>query len=258
MLPPAFKLQLALLTAIPLAAQTDQLTLSSPDGQIQFRLSISLPKQDYALLRPGYEIAYRGQPVLDTSYLGLQIREQDPILGENTGLIGRKSGVSPPGAPGEAGYNWLLAQYMQNGSLGRRLDVEVRAYNDGVAFRYLVPRTSPVEELLIEEEATQFHFPAAAKVSAADTGSGEIKLPFVAEIPGAAWIEITEVRVPHYPPMGLQRLGPSRLESALPENGIDPDVAVAGATPLTGPWRVILIAPDGAHLREAPLLGSLK
>src|SRR5579862_5755198 len=129
---PVFKFQLALLTALsalPLAAQTDQLNVSSPDGQITFRLAISLPKQDYALLRPGYEIAYRGKPIMDTSYLGLLIHEQVPILGENTGLIGKKSGAADS-------YNWLLAQYMQNGSLGRRLDVEVRAYNDGVAFRY--------------------------------------------------------------------------------------------------------------------------
>jgi len=39
---------------------------------------------------------------------------------------------------------------MQNGSLGRRINVEVRAADDGIAFRYVIPRSTPLEELLIE------------------------------------------------------------------------------------------------------------
>jgi alpha-glucosidase len=147
---------------------------------------------------------------------------------------------------------------MQNGSLGRRLTVEVRAFNNGVAFRYIIPRTPPLEELLISDEATQFHFAAGAKVDASETGPGEIKLPFITEVPGAAWVEITESRLPKYPAMGLQHLGEAVLGSALPENGIDPDTAVATVTPMTCPWRVILIAPDRAGLKEAAVLSALK
>lgn len=240
----------AALSALPLVAGTDPLMLTSPDGQIQFRLSISQPPAPYALIRPGYEISFRGKPVLETSYLGLRIYEQDPILGENTGLIGHKTGASADGA---RRYNWLAAEYMQNGSLGRRLTVEARAYNEGIAFRYVVPRTSPLEELLISDEATEFHFVPGAKVDAAVTGPGEIQLPFVTQVPGVAWIEITEARIPKYPAMGLQHLGPSVLGSALPENGIDPDTAVATRTPTTCPWRIILIASDRAGLQELNL-----
>jgi alpha-glucosidase len=240
-------LLVAALCAFPLAAQTDPLSLTSPDGQIQFRVAIFLPHQDYALLRPGYEITYRGKPVFETSYLGLKIYEQDPILGENTGLTGHKSGV----ARENPRYNWLLAEYMQNGSLGRRLTLEVRAYNDGIAFRYIVPKTPPLDDLLISDEATEFHFAPGAKVSASDTGAGEIKLPFVTEVPGAAWVEITEARIPNYPAMGLQHLSPHVLGSTLPENGVDPNTAVSTVTPMTCPWRVILIASDRAGLNDS-------
>jgi alpha-glucosidase len=237
----------AALFAFPLAAQTDPLSLTSPDGQIQFHVAIYLPNQDYALLRPGYEISYRAKPVFETSYLGLKIYEQDPILGENTGLVGHKSGAS--GAAPR--YNWLLAEYMQNGSLGRRLTLEVRAYNEGIAFRYIVPQTPPLDDLLISDEATEFHFAPGAKVSAADTGEGEIKLPFIVEVPGAAWVEITEARIPNYPAMGLQHLGPHVLGSTLPENGVVPNTAVSTVTPMTCPWRIILIAPDRAGLKDS-------
>jgi len=236
---------------VPLAAQTDMLAVSSPDGQIQFRVAISLDREVYPLLRPGYEISFRGKSVLETSYVGLRLYQQDPILGENTGLTSHTSGSA-----GE--YNWLIADYLQNGSLGRRLSLEVRAYNQGIAFRYLVPRTPPVEQLLISDESTQFHFAAGAKVDAGEAGPGEIKLPFVTQVPGAAWVEITEVRIPKYPAMGLQHVAPSVLESALPENGIDPDTAVSTVTPMTCPWRVVALAADRAGLNDELMLNSLK
>lgn len=236
---------------LPLGAQTDLLSVASPDGLIQFRIAISLPPEPYAFIRPGYQISYRGKPVLETSYVGLRIYAQDPILGENAGLLDHKAGTAGT-------YNWLVADYMQNGSLGRRLTVEVRAFDDGIAFRYLVPRTPPLEELLISDEATEFHFAAGAKVDASETGAGEIKLPFITQVPGAAWVEINEVRVSNYPAMGLQHLAPSVLGSALPENGVDPDTAVATVTPMTCPWRVILIAPDRGGLKDSILLSGLR
>ncbi len=56
--------------------------------------------------------------------MGLDIYNQEPLLGQNLGLI-HSSTASDAGA-GEK-YNSLTAEYMQNGSLGRRLNVEVRA-----------------------------------------------------------------------------------------------------------------------------------
>jgi alpha-glucosidase len=245
---------LFLAALLPAAAQTDLLRLTSPDGQIEFRLSISLPKENYAWIRPGYEISYRGKPLMDTSYLGLQIRYQDPILGENVGLIARKSGAA---GEGRNRYNWLVAEYMQNGSLGRRLNIEARAYNDGIAFRYVIPKTSPLEELLISDEATEFHFSANVNPGP-KIGANGAALPFTTEVPGTGWVEIAEILTPGYAPMHLEPYRPSVLLSELPLNGIDADVAVAGVTPMTCPWRVLLIAPDQARLRESTLLTSLK
>ena len=49
-------------------------------------------------------------------------------------------------------YGRLVAEYMQNGSLGRRINIEVRAADDGVAFRYVIPQTTPLVKMLIEDE----------------------------------------------------------------------------------------------------------
>jgi len=248
----------ALLAPAPALAPTDTLRIISPDGQIEFRLSISLPKENYAWIRPGYEVTYRGKPLMDTSYLGLNLRYQDPLLGENVGLIARKSGSAGEGANR---YTWLLAEYMQNGSLGRRLNVEARAYDDGVAFRYLIPKTSPVEELLISDEATEFHFHTNPEIGidlAAKIGPNGSPLPFTTEVPGTGWVEIAEVPLAGYAPMSLERYQPSVLLSQLPLNGKEADLAVTAATPMICPWRVLLIAPDPARLRESTLLTNLK
>ena len=85
------------------------------------------------------------------SYLGFLIHNQEPLLGENLGLSASRTGRGED-------YNWLIGEFIQNGSLGRRINVEVRAYNQGVAFRYIIPRTSALEDIVIEEEETEFRF----------------------------------------------------------------------------------------------------
>ena len=38
------------------------------------------------LSRIAYQVIYRGKPLLNTSYLGIDIQDQEPLLGENVGL----------------------------------------------------------------------------------------------------------------------------------------------------------------------------
>src|SRR6185369_3259945 len=108
-------------------------------------------------------------------------------------------------------YNSLIAQYIQNGSLGRRITIEARAYDEGIAFRYYIPRTSTVEDLQIEEELTDFHFAQegdayAAAVPDYQSSKGEyartklsaiarsslIGLPFLVQQQGVGWVAIAQ------------------------------------------------------------------
>jgi hypothetical protein len=82
-----------------------------------------------------YQVWLRGKPLIDTSYLGWNIHFQEPLLGENVGLSAEKQLHG-------ANYNGLFADYLQNSSTGRRIELEVRVWNDGVAFRYLIPKQS--------------------------------------------------------------------------------------------------------------------
>lgn len=179
----------------------DERRVTSPDGQIEFRLFIAT-QGNSNLSRIAYEVSVKGKPLVNTSFLGLDIVDQEPLLGENVGLTSSSSATS-------AKYNSLEAKYMQNGSLGRLINIEARAYNEGVSFRYVIPPSTPLMEILIAEEATEFR-PA-----------------------NPALVTISESEPQAYPPMHLDK---TTMQLRLANR-------YKGTTQLTTPWRIISVRP---------------
>ncbi len=202
-----------LLFAVSAAAQ-DLHTLKSPDGNLEFRLFVSESQSD--LPRIGYQVLFKGNLILDTSYLGFDVQYQEPILGEKAGLMNYSQG---PGT--------LTAHYMQDGSLGRLIDVEAKIWNGGVAFRYVIPKSTPLIQIPILSELTEFALPIKVPEP--------VPHPFIAELPGGAWISIGEQGAAgSYPPLALvrKRDEPKVLITQFPK-------LWESTTPLTTPWRVI-------------------
>jgi alpha-glucosidase len=231
----------------------DERRVISPNGQFEFRIFVGQPKR--ALWpRIGYQVFFRGKPLIATSWMGLDIRDQEPYLGENPGFISSETGLSDRGR-----YTSLTAHYMQNGSLGRRLDIEIRTYDDGVAFRYVLPRSTPLEEILVRDEATEFNLaqPGALSHLAARP---DFDLPFVVEEPGVGWVAIAaagpEVSSGKYPRTYLIRAADGMLTN-LARSTKEPSVAFAGTTPLVWPWRVVLAGPDRERLMKSEILNDL-
>jgi alpha-glucosidase len=163
---------LAALALLPLACAwgQDERRIVSPDGRLEFRIFVSQSERG-GLSRLAYRVLRDGRPLVETSFLGFNIHNQEPFLGENDGLIG--SQASETGSARS-----LLAHYMQNGSIGRLIDVEARVWNEGVALRYVIPPSTALQEILIDDELTEFDVPGAPR--AADAA-----LPFRA---GKVWI----------------------------------------------------------------------
>jgi alpha-glucosidase len=237
-----YSLFLALALASTAHALDDR-TVTSPDGRITFRVFVA-SQEPGGLSRLAYQVQIEGKPVLDTSYLGLEIENQEPLLGENEGLLFSRTDST-------ADYRSLTAEFMQNGSIGRRINVEARVYNDGVAFRYVLPRQTPLEELLLDDEVTEFRFPQKV-----DTPE-RVPLPLIVPAPGVGWIAITEVRAGAYPPASLAHLDASALVTRLVHPANSPNIALEGATPLTGPWRVLIFGADKNRLLQSNIVHSL-
>ncbi len=125
---------------------------------------------------------------------------------------------------------------MQNGSIGRLINVEVRVWNDAVAFRYVIPRSTALDEILIEDELTEFRVAGGGKPSS-------LVLPAAIREPGGQWIGISEVPRGGFPRMSLVR-DDGATAAHLERATADPLVAFEGRTPLVCPWRVLTVGAD--------------
>jgi alpha-glucosidase len=255
----AMYLPLLLLFTTRLAIGQDERRVTSPNGELEFRLAVAQTESG-GLFRLAYQVFWHRKRLIDTSFLGLSIRFQEPLLGENVGLTQSRV-LSDTGR-----YRSLITEYMQNGSLGRRIDVEVRVANDGIAFRYVIPRSSPLEELLLEDETTEFAFGEGGTAYLADGRGVELGrieekarlgLPLVVEQPGVGWVGISEVGTRGYPRAYLARSEGTVLITRLAAQESAPGLVFEGATPLTCPWRVVVVGRDRKRLMEAEILKGL-
>ena len=194
---------------IPLALHAqDERRVSSPNGQVEFRIFVAQPN-DGGLGQLAYQIFYHGKPALDLSWMGLDIYNQQPLLGEKPGLTHWSTDVTSPGP-----YHSMLLEYIQDGTVGRRINVEIRAYDDGVAFRYLIPRVTALYDIPIHEEGTGFSIVGADAVARTPVNT-PFELPFVTAAPGPGWVAITEIPIPGFPRTHLVHAGGTDLMSRL-------------------------------------------
>jgi alpha-glucosidase len=243
----------------------------SPNGSLQFDVALRESS------RLSYRVRLKNQAVIETSMMGLILDNVD--LGQGVEI----AGVQP--------YR-ISEKYLQRGvhSLavnqcnGAKISVlheesktsytiEARAFNDGVAFRYIVPGD---RKQRAPDEATAFVIPAGSAVwyhdfeghyetahtrkNISEVKAGEWAAPPVTiKLPnGAGYAAITEAALISYSGMGLEADGQhgfkARLAHALPVSypfrlryagdveGLAKPARISGT--ITTPWRVVMAGAD--------------
>jgi alpha-glucosidase len=296
-------LALVLLTVVTAAAQTGPVVLQSPNGALE--ISFATVRGQSVQAAGGqlaYRVTFRGQPVLEWSNLGLAV-EGAPALGPAVRIESSQASsqdetwtpVAGKANPIRDHYNAVTLQTVETVAMGRRLAIEARAYDDGVAFRYLVPEQPSVKELRILNESTQFRFSkdanAFALISRGFQTSNEddyhelaisglhpeylVNLPLLLEVPGVAWVGLTEADIEDYANLYVTassaartltaRLAP-RVEDVNSNADIAPafdpkadasKVSVIAPTPVRSAWRVLMIADQAGRLVESNLVVNL-
>jgi len=290
---------LAVLTA---AAQTAHVALQSPGGALEVSIATV---RGQAVQAAGGQLAYRvdfhGRPVLGWSNLGLLL-DGAPALGPAVRIESSQPSsqdetwTSPQGKanPIRNHYNAVAVQTVETAANGRRLVIEARAYDDGVAFRYVVPEQPSVKELRILNESTQFRFSkfasAFALISRGFQTSNEddyheltigglhpnflVNLPVLVEVPGIAWVGLTEADIEDYSSMFVTAAGGQALAVRLAPRvedintnaevapSFDPKVdakkvSVIAQTPVKSSWRVLMIADQPGRLVESNMVVNL-
>jgi len=236
-----FSRTLTLLAILPAAFAQDVLRVTSPDGKIDAAFGVALPADPGAFARLAYQVSYNGKPLLERSYLGYWLHDQEPILGQNTGLTQSRTAKGP-------GYNSATGEYLQNGSIGRRITVEMRVFNEGLAFRYLLPWSAALEDLFVDTEETEFHLAQNGDVQLPDGRKmplnklkEPVPLPVRVEQPGTAWVTLAESRLGGYPRTSIESKEGTLLGTRL--EFVKNELPIVGHTPMTSSWRVILVGP---------------
>jgi alpha-glucosidase len=269
-----------------LAAQDrDVATVTSPDGAIAMRVSRA-PAGRGGARRLGYEVAFNGDPVIVRSGLGIELDGQ-PALGPAMSIVSvTPSAVDetytlPVGKTREVRnhYRAMAIELREADAPGRHMTLDVRAYDDGVAFRYRVPAQEHVGDVRITNESTEFQLAGEAttyplflrgyRTSWEDdyhtvplsgiNPANVIALPFLAWMPGHAYVAIAEADVKAYAGLYLRHSprSPRSVVAQLSPQADDETVAVTGHAPIETPWRVIMIGRDPGTLIESNLIVNL-
>ncbi|HWU71031.1 MAG TPA: glycoside hydrolase family 97 protein, partial [Pseudoxanthomonas sp.] len=224
-----------------------------------------------------FSVLWRGETVVAASPLGLQFdgarafgamtlaSREDTEVDRDIPLVATKAAVA------HDRYRGATLTFRETGADARKLIVEVRAYDDGVAFRYRIDDPAPVRLL---SERTAFMLPPdseclASKVDSAHEALFErLKFAQLAEgqrydVPlvctdrsGGASLAITQAYLEGYAGASLQREGEAlhlRL-SAVPGRAGPAFVSEHG---LRTAWRVVMLGDRVGDMIGSTLIGNL-
>ena len=261
------------------AAETGPVTALSPDGLIRVEFSTASGQLVYT-------VTYRGKPLIDRSALGLDIQNQ-PVLGANVEIVATTSSkidetYTVPAGKAKTVHdvcNTLAIDLAETPQPHRRFTIEARVYDDGAAFRYVVPSQPSLPDLRIVNEKTQFVLAKDATTyplilrsyrtswednyrTVALSGihpESLIALPLLTQLPGEAFLAITEADIDNYSGMYLMHdeKNARELHARLAPHIDDPNLSVAVKTPAPSPWRVLMIAADPGRLIESHIVDNL-
>ena len=156
----------------------------------------------------------------------------------------------------------------ESASPRRRLTLLFRAYDDGAAFRYVLPEQESLGAFEIVKENTEFHFPADMKAWALRTKTfqhsyegqyppttlgaipetGMVCLPLTMQREDGVTLSITEADLTDYAGMYLRGLPGTALEVVLSPLPDGSGAAVRGKTPFSSPWRVLMVGDAPGRL----------
>ncbi len=193
------------------APATEPVKVQSPDGTIEATFHVDGPLT--------YSVTVDGQPIIEDARLGLKLHD-GVTLGADVELTSSSSRSEDSIWEHPFGkrrlvhdqYRELTLLLAERSAKDRTFQLVVRAFDDGVAFRYVLMSQPGMRDFVLDEELTEFRFPADATCYAGEPEKGfrssqewefrrqqlsdvtpeAVKgLPVLVETP-AAWVAVAE------------------------------------------------------------------
>ncbi|WP_126971062.1 glycoside hydrolase family 97 protein [Xanthomonas sp. BRIP62411] len=265
-------LALLLLGSLAGIAQAERIAISadSPGKVLQVTLEVDGGT-------PYYHVQRLGQPVLERSRLGFQLRNGRLDRGLVVLSQARQHHDDTWEQPwGETRlvrnhYNELRVSLGEPGGAQRRIDVIFRVYDDGIGMRYHFPEQAGLREAIIDEEITEF---AIAQPSEAwwipagepihyeylyqRTPLNQVALahtPLTLRTESGLHVALHEAALVDYAGMWLRRTEGRRLRAQL--SPAAEGWKVRRTLPFDTPWRTLQIADQATGLVESNLILNL-
>ncbi|MEP6846309.1 MAG: glycoside hydrolase family 97 protein, partial [Panacibacter sp.] len=263
-----------LITATPLPAQKN-IRVTSPDGNIVF--SFKLVNKS-----PVYSVTYKNKTIIDYSSLSLEfdngrfennIRINKPAFRDTTEdyelLWGKTKNVHTQ-------YHEALLPLEETVTPFRKINIVVKIFNDGLAFRYEFPQQQKWSAISLLQENTTFNLTGDPTVHTlmlpnytssheglySDTPLSNIPsdtlmdMPTLFEFPGNIYMSITEAALLDYAGMYLLKHDHLLMSKLSPLPG-QTSIKVKATLPHKSPWRVIFISDRIGALIESNIITTL-
>jgi alpha-glucosidase len=250
-------------------AAARQESVSSPGAVLEFTLSDERG-------RPRYAVSRLGEPVIELSRLGMVFKSAPALTGGlaiTSVMYGEadQTWTQPWGEVAEVRdrHRQMLVSYRAPD--GRGFDVEVRLYDDGLGFRYLLAADEHYPERVIIDERTEFVFtdpgtvwwiparePERYEYLYHETAIEEVSLahtPMTIRTKDGLHISIHEAALVDYAGMWLRRTVGRRFKADLTPWSDGTLVKTRGA--ITTPWRTLQITDTAGDLIESNLILNL-
>ena len=258
-----------------ISCQQEHIKLTSPNGKLS--LEFTLDEEG----APRYCLRHAGKNILLPSRLGLVLRDAPDLL---TGFVLKEvkhdshNDVWQPVWGEEAEivnhYNELRVCLKEETSLERELNIIFRLFDDGMGFRYEFPRQQQLQEFLIDDEVTEFVFPAdydawsipvkgvrfyeALFEKKTLSKMGWVSTPVTIETTDSLYLAIHEANLTDYAAMNLkpvEQLEDNKtvtLRAALTPWSTGEKVRVTDTR--VSPWRTMIVAESAGDLLLSRLM----
>jgi len=261
-------------------ASGQSFTVTSPDNKLVFVLN---NKQDL-----DYSVTFRDKVVVNPSKLGIEFKDEKPMAGNFAVLDHQTKAEKETWVPVVKSkhaeilnnYNELTLKLKEKSDPGRIMELQVRAYNDGVAFRTRLPRGAKAGDREIVKELTTFSVPGDPKAWVVEYGaystSNETEfferplsyvnektiagMPFLMDYGNSCWVAITEAKIENYPAFYIGTNGtPGQLTTKLVPVPGEPETGVKARfnDEVSTPWRVIMVGDNPGTLIESEIIQNL-
>ena len=252
------------------------LSISSPDGKLKFSLKVT-PENI------SYEVNYKKQPLVANSSLGFNFDSGEFGSNLKVGKVRRKSIdetyelVVGKVSTARNHCNEMVVPLQEKVSPGRLINLVVRAFNDGIAFRYEFPEQEGWNSYVMYDEKTQFRLsgnPMALLMYLpgyinthegvyTHTGYDKIakkrliEMPVTLEFENGVFMSITEAAIRDYAGMYLVKEKDAFAGKLSPRLGQEKIKVEINEFPHRTPWRVISVSDRIGGLLETNILTSL-